>query len=136
MRGLGPGHFQAGGDGVAGLAGAEAGGPAQALGLQTCGFGFGADMGCRAGAMGLAKGMAAGYQSHGFLIVHGHAGEGVAYVVSGRDRVAVAVRTFGVDVDQAHLHGGQRVFGRAHRCSGYWGFPWGQPFFSAPQYTS
>jgi hypothetical protein len=25
------------------------------------------------------------------------------------ERVGLAVRTFGVDVDQAHLHGGQRV---------------------------
>jgi hypothetical protein len=78
--------------------------------------------------VGLAEGVAAGDQGHGFLVVHGHAGEGVADVARGRDRVAIAVRAFGVDVDQAHLHGGQRVLEVALAAVAAVGSGWGQPF--------
>ena len=108
-RSLGPGHFQARGDGIAGLAGLVAAGPAQALGFQAGGFGLGAHMAGGARTMGLAEGVAAGDQRHGFLVIHGHAGKGVADVMRGREGVAIAVRAFGVDIDQTHLHGGQRV---------------------------
>ena len=53
--------------------------------------------------------MAAGDEGDGFLVVHGHAPEGFADVESRLQRVGIAVRTFGVDVDQAHLHRGQRL---------------------------
>ena len=59
--------------------------------------------------MGLAEGVAAGDQRDGFLIVHRHAAEGLADIVGRRDRIGIAVGTFGVDIDQAHLHGGQRI---------------------------
>ena len=59
--------------------------------------------------MGLAEGVAAGDQRDGFLVVHRHAAEGLADILRRRDRIGVAVRAFGVDVDQAHLHGGQRI---------------------------
>ncbi len=59
--------------------------------------------------MGFAEGMAAGDQGDGFLVVHGHAGEGYADVAGCGDRVGVAVRAFRVHVDQAHLHGSERV---------------------------
>ena len=61
------------------------------------------------GAVRLAEGVAAGDQGHGLLVVHGHAAEGVANVLGGEHRVGPAVGAFGVDVDQAHLHGGERV---------------------------
>ncbi len=54
--------------------------------------------------MGLAKGVAAGDQRHGLVVVHGHAGEGFADVDGRGLRVRVAVGTFRVHVDQAHLH--------------------------------
>ena len=59
--------------------------------------------------MGLAEGVAAGDQRDGFLVVHRHAAEGVADVVGRRERIGIAVRAFGVDVNQAHLHRGQRI---------------------------
>jgi hypothetical protein len=40
-----------------------------------------------AGAVALAEGMAAGDQGDGFLVVHGHAAEGLAHVAAGGDRV-------------------------------------------------
>ncbi|MDQ1094063.1 hypothetical protein QE400_003476 [Xanthomonas sacchari] len=105
----GPGDFQAAGDGVAALAAAEAVGPAQALAFQVGRFRLGADVVGRAGAVGLAEGVAAGDQRHGLFVVHRHAAEGVADVLSRQQRVGIAVRAFRVHVDQAHLHRGQRV---------------------------
>ena len=60
--------------------------------------------------MRLTEGMAAGNQCHGLFVAHGHASESSANVMRRRDRVGLAVRAFRVDVNQAHLHGGQRVF--------------------------
>ena len=63
-----------------------------------------------AGAVGLAEGVAAGDQRDRLLVVHRHAAERLADVPGRGERVRVAVRAFRVDVDQAHLHGGERVF--------------------------
>ena len=60
--------------------------------------------------MGFAEGVAAGDEGDGFLVVHRHAAEGFADVVGGLERIGIAVGAFGVDVDEAHLHGGERVF--------------------------
>ena len=60
-------------------------------------------------AVGLAEGVAAGDESDGFLVIHGHAGEGFADVARGCDGVGVAVGTFGVDIDKAHLDGGKGI---------------------------
>ena len=60
--------------------------------------------------MRLAEGMTAGGQGHGLVIVHGHAGKSLANIARRCERVGVAVRAFGVDIDQAHLHGAERVF--------------------------
>ena len=109
-RSLGPGHFQAGTDGVATDAAAEAALPAHALVFQALAFRFTAHVLGVACTVGLAEGVATGDQGHGFFIVHRHAGEGFADVMGGCDRVGVAFRTFRVHVDQAHLDGGQRVF--------------------------
>ncbi len=105
----GPGDFQSAGDGVGALAAAEAVLPAETLAFQAGGFGLVGHVGRGAGAVGLAEAVAAGDQCHRLFVVHGHAGEGVADVAGRSERVGLAVRAFGVDVDQAHLHGGQRV---------------------------
>ena len=66
----------------------------------------------------LAEGMAAGDQRHGFFVIHRHAGEGFANVTCAEaTRVRLAIRAFGIDVNQAHLHGGQRVFQVAGRAA-------------------
>ena len=83
--------------------------PAEALRFEVGGFGLDAHVGCRSGAVRLAEGVAAGDQRDGFLIVHRHAPESVANVFRRGDRVRLAVRAFGVHVNQAHLHGGERV---------------------------
>ena len=111
LRGRGgPGDFQAAGDRVAADAGAEAASPAEALLVETGIFGIGPHIGRRAGAVGLAEGMAAGDERYRLLVVHGHALEGFADIDRRGDRIGIAVGTFGIDVNQPHLHGGQRIF--------------------------
>ncbi len=102
-----PGPFNATGDGVDALAAAETVVPAQALLVQGGPFGGGTHQGGIAGAMGFAEGMAAGDKGYGFFVVHGHAGKGFAHIPAGSDGIRFAIGAFGVDIDQAHLHGGQ-----------------------------
>ncbi len=59
--------------------------------------------------MTLAEGVPAGDQRDGLFVVHGHACEGLSNVTAGGDRIRIAVRPFRVHVDQAHLHGGERI---------------------------
>ena len=108
--GGGPGDFQAAGDGIAGFAGFEAALPAQALVLDACGFGLMLDKRRVAGTVGFAEAVATGDERDGLFIVHGHAGEGFADVVRRGDRIGVTVGALGVDVNQAHLDGGEGVF--------------------------
>ena len=106
-----PGAFQAAADGVHTLAAAESALPAQALLLDAGSLGLGAHIGAWIGsAVALAEGVSAGHQRHRLFVIHGHAGEGLADVARRSDRVGLAVRPLRVDVDQAHLDGGQRVF--------------------------
>ena len=106
----GPGDFQAAGDRVAAFAGAEAALPAQALLLDAGRFRLGPHVLRIAGAVGLAEGVAAGDERDRLFVVHRHAGEGLADVPRRGERIRVAVRAFRIDVDQAHLHGRERVF--------------------------
>ena len=108
----GPGDFETAADRVPAPAGAEAAGPAETLRLDARGFRLGADVLGVPCAVGLAEGVTAGDQRHGLLVVHGHAGEGFADVAGGSQRIRVPVRAFRVHVDQAHLHGRERVLQR------------------------
>ncbi len=104
-----PGAFDAAGAGVRTVAAAQAVDPAQAHRLDRRGFGFGADQGRVTGAVRLAEGVAAGHQRDGLAVVHRHSREGLAHVTARGHRIGAAIGAFGVHVDQAHLHGGQRV---------------------------
>ena len=108
-RRLRPGDLRAAGDRVGALAGAEPALPAEALLLDRGGFRLRAHQRGIAGAVGLAEGVTAGDQRDGFLVVHRHAGECLANISRRGERIRVAVRPFRVDVDQAHLHGAERV---------------------------
>ena len=111
LRGrVGPGDFQAAGDRVAAFARAKAALPAQALLLDAGRFGLRPNMFRIAGAVGLAEGVAARDEGHRLLVVHRHASEDLADILGRSDRVRVAVRAFRVDVNQAHLHGSERIF--------------------------
>ena len=63
--------------------------------------------------LALAERVAASGQRDGFLVVHGHTREGFLHVARHSfGIVRIAARTFGIDVDQAHLDRGERVFER------------------------
>ncbi len=104
-----PGALQAAGDRVAALAAAEAALPAQALLLDARALGLGADERRVARAVALAEGVPAGDERDGLFVVHRHARERLSNVPGRGERIRVAVRAFRVHVDQAHLHGGERV---------------------------
>ena len=59
--------------------------------------------------MRLAERVAADDERHRLLVVHGHAGEGLADVPGGGQRVRLAAGPFGIHVDEAHLHGAERL---------------------------
>ena len=73
-----------------------------ALGLRTDVVGAG-------GTVALAERVAADDERDRLLVVHRHAGEGLADVAGGGERIRVAVRALRVHVDQAHLHGAERT---------------------------
>ena len=108
-RRLRPGDLRAAGDGVGADARAVLALPAEALILDGAAFRLRADQRRIAGAVGLAEGVAAGDQRDGLLVVHRHAEERLADVLGRRDRIRLAVRPFRIDVDQAHLHGAERL---------------------------
>src|SRR5262249_9118964 len=104
-----PCALEAAGDGVAALAGTVGALPADALLLDRRALGVGTDLRRVAGAVSLAEGVTAGDQRHGLFVVHRHAPEGLADVATGCDRVRIAVWPLGVDVDQTHLDGAERL---------------------------
>ncbi|MPM72206.1 hypothetical protein SDC9_119179 [bioreactor metagenome] len=83
--------------------------PAKTLVLDAGTFGRRAKIGRVAIAVCLAHGVTASGQGHGFLVVHGHAGEGHTHVPGGLERIRLAIDPFRVHIDQAHHHRGQRV---------------------------
>ena len=106
----GPGDLQSARDRVATLACAEAVLPAETLFFETGGFRLGSDIRCRSGTVGLTERVTTRDECNGLLVIHGHAGEGLADIDGRFDRIGIAVGAFGVDVDEAHLHCGQGVF--------------------------
>ena len=59
--------------------------------------------------MGFAEGVTTGDQRDGFFVIHRHALEGLADVFRGGYRVGITVGSLRIHVDQAHLHGAERV---------------------------
>ena len=89
------------------------GGPAKALQGKVLCFGCCGKLVCRNRAVALAEGVTARCQRHGFLVVHGHAGESLAHVAGHAFRIVrIAAGAFGVDVDETHLDRRQRGFQR------------------------
>jgi hypothetical protein len=107
-RGRRPGALQPAGDRVLALALAEGVLPAQAHRLDGAALGLRPHQRRVARAVGLSERVATGDEGDGLLVVHRHAGEGVADVARRRQRIRPAVRPFRVDVDEPHLHGAER----------------------------
>jgi len=75
-----PGHLQAAGNGIPAFASAKTVGPAEALQFEARRFRFRAYIVGRTGTVGLAEGMAARDQRHGFFVVHRHPAERFANI--------------------------------------------------------
>src|SRR5580693_3493891 len=83
--------------------------PSQALLLDVGAFWIVANiLSGNAGAVGFAEGVTAGDERHGFLIIHRHAGEGLADVAGGGKRIRLSIRPFRVHINKTHLHGSER----------------------------
>ena len=84
--------------------------PAEALQFERLAFGRTAEGAGRSRAVGLAEGVAASGERNGFLVVHRHPRERLTHVTRALERIGVAARSFGIDVDQPHLDRSERVF--------------------------
>ena len=104
-----PGAFEAAGDRVLTLAGAERTLPTKAQRVHRATFRLRTHEAVIAGTVRLTKGVTAGDQCDRLFVVHRHASECLADVARCKERIGVAVRSLGIDVDQAHLHRAERV---------------------------
>ena len=109
-RRRGPSDFQAAGDRVAALAGAEFALPAEALLLDAGGFGFGADILPASPAPWVLPKVCppaiSATVSSSFIAMR----RNVSRISRGRrDGIRLAVGPFRIHVDQTHLHGGERI---------------------------
>ena len=77
--------------------------------LDARGLWLGANVVGWSSAVSLAESVTASNQSNCFFIVHRHAAKGFANVSGCRDWIGIAIWTFRVHVDQAHLHSGERI---------------------------
>ncbi len=108
-RCLRPRDLETARDGVRAATGRESAHPAQALMFELAALGIDTDVFGVARAMRFAKGVATGDQGHGFFVVHRHAREGLADVVSGQRGIGVTIRPLRIHVNQAHLYGRERM---------------------------
>ncbi len=105
----GPGAFDTAGHRVAADAARGLVDPAQALVVDVGRFRIGSQQFRVTVAVALAHRVPARGQCDGLLVVHRHPRESHAHVVCRLQRIGLAAHAFGIDVDQAHLHRGQRV---------------------------
>jgi len=101
---LRPSNFRTAGDGIGSNSCPELAFPPEALVFQGAAFRLRPHQRRVTGTVRLPKVWAAGDQRDGLFVVHGHAEECLADIFRRRDGSGFAVRTFRVDVDQAHLN--------------------------------
>jgi hypothetical protein len=105
----GPGDFQSAGDRISRPTCAERALPTEALRFDLATLRLGTDVLSSTRAVGFAKGVAASDQRDGLFVIHRHSTEGLANVARRGDGVRFAVRALRIHVDEAHLHGPQRI---------------------------
>ncbi len=59
--------------------------------------------------MGFAERVSAGDEGHRLLVIHRHAGEGLADIPCRSDWIRLSIGPFRIHVNQAHLNGGERI---------------------------
>src|SRR5258708_36030886 len=100
-----PDYFQAAADRITAFARLELALPAESLLLDTGGFRLWAYQFRIASAMGFAEAVAASNERDGLFVIHRHTGESFSDVPCRGNRIRLAVRSFRIHIDQAHLHG-------------------------------
>lgn len=90
--------------------------PSKALLLKRSGVGLRADIRARLGTVGLAKGVATGNQSNGFLIIHTHSAKGLTDIQSRGLGVRGTVGTAGINVDETHADSSKRALELRRTC--------------------
>src|SRR6202022_3213454 len=83
--------------------------PDKGLLLDRRGFWLRTDKRGIAGAVSLAEAVSAGDERNRLLVVHRHALEGLANIDGGGNRIRLEVRPVRIHVDEAHMHGSQRI---------------------------
>src|SRR5208337_2812522 len=92
------------------LAAAKAVFPAQALLFDGSSFGYRTDILERIGSsMGFAEGVSAGDEGNGLLVVHRHPRECLPNIPRRGNWIGLAVGSFRIHINQAHLNGAQRI---------------------------
>src|SRR5262249_21817512 len=110
LRGVvGPRALESARDRVAALAAAVLVLPAEALVLDAGGLRLRSDVLGRGRSVRLAERVAADDERHRLLVVHRHPREGLADVPRRRERIGLSAGPLGVHVDEAHLHGAERL---------------------------
>src|SRR5262249_55574395 len=62
-----------------------------------------------AGAMSFSEGVTAGNEGHGLFVIHRHTREGFTDIARSRNGIRLAVGSFRIHIDEAHLHGAERI---------------------------
>ena len=107
----GPCALQAAADGIHAFAAAKAVFPAQALLFDGGALGFATDILVRIGsAMRFAEGVSAGDEGNCLLVIHRHARERLPNIRRRGDWIRLAIGSFRIHIDQAHLNGAERIF--------------------------
>ncbi len=106
----GPCNFRSSGQCVRPVARLITAHPSESLLFYSCRFGIGAEILRISFAVRLSECMSAGYERNGLFVIHCHAPECFADVFRRKERVGIAVRAFGIDIDQTHLNSRKRIF--------------------------
>src|SRR5579862_2222952 len=110
LRGrLAPSYFGTSADRISSEALAILALPTETLSLDQRAFRLRAEERRVAGAVRLAKRMAAGDQRHGLFVIHGHARESLANVAGCCDVIGFAIGSFRVHVNESHLDRAERL---------------------------
>src|SRR5208283_1858520 len=84
--------------------------PAEPLLLNGRALGHWANILVRIGrAVGFAERVTAGNERNRLLVIHRHAGERLSDIPCGSDWIWLSIRPFRIHIDQAHLHGSERI---------------------------
>ena len=109
-RSLAPRDFQTARNGVGAFARLVTALPSEALFFDRSRFGLGPHILGLGRPVGFSESVAARVERDGLLVVHRHAGKGLADIARRSHRIRVAVRALGIDINQPHLHRGERIF--------------------------